>query len=308
MGEKIDEKKMIKPARLMQGDTIGIVAPASPFDRKRFDEGIAAIHRLGFGTKFAKGIFERQGYLAGTDQQRAGQLNAMADDDAVQALMCARGGFGSLKILAHLDYDLIRARAKPLIGFSDITTLHQALHLYAGLVTFHGPTVTTLARGDEATRLAWRSALTDPDPMRFDLSGGRTLQAGVCQGHFVGGNLTTLCHMVGTPYAMVFKDALLLIEDTGEAPYRIDRILTQMMMAGAFDGLRGLVLGSFKDCGDTAEVEAIVQRLFGRMGIPIVDGVQMGHGRRNLTVPLGLPARLDTDKGELTFLETAFKG
>ncbi len=305
---QIDIKKMIKPARLTPGDTIGIVAPASPFDREQFEQGIAVIHRLGFASKLAKGIFAREGYLAGTDQQRALQLNAMADDDEVRALMCARGGFGTLKILDHLDYGLFRDRAKPLIGFSDITALHQALHLKSGLVTFHGPTVTTLARGDEASQMAWRNGLTDLNPMPLDLSDARPLQAGTAQGVFVGGNLTTLCHMVGTPYAVGFKDGLLLIEDTGEAPYRIDRMLTQMMMAGAFQGLRGLLLGSFKDCGDPHEVEALVQRLFGNMQIPIVAGVPVGHGDCNLTVPLGIPARLDTEKGELVFLEPALKG
>jgi muramoyltetrapeptide carboxypeptidase len=300
--------KTIKSRCLKQGDTFGIVAPAGSFDRKRFDSGVRILHDMGFKTTVDERIFGRSGYLAGTDDQRAGQLEQMIDDDRVDAIICARGGFGCLRMLPHLDFEGAQRNAKPLVGFSDITALHQALFMQAGLVTFHGPTVTTLAHSDAASWQSMLHAMTQPDPVRLDLSQANIVQEGVAHGMFLGGNLTTLSHLVGTPFMADLTGCLLLLEETGEKPYRIDRMLTHLRLAGCLDALAGLVMGTFNDCGAAAEIEALVLHHFGGDQIPIVSEVSIGHGRCNLTVPLGLPAELDTNKGVLIFSESAFTG
>jgi muramoyltetrapeptide carboxypeptidase len=298
--------KTIKSRCLKQGDTFGIVAPAGSFERKRFDSGVRVLHDMGFNTTVDEHIFGQSGYLAGTDDQRADQLEQMVDDDQVDAIICARGGFGCLRMLPHLDFERLQRNAKALVGFSDITALHQALFTRAGLVTFHGPTVTTLARADEASWQSMLHAMTQPDPVRIDLSQANIVQEGVAHGVFLGGNLTTLSHLIGTPFMANLTGCLLLLEDTGEKPYRIDRMLTHLRLAGCLDALAGLVLGTFDDCGAMAEIEALMLHHFGGDQIPIVSEVSIGHGSCNLTVPLGLPAELDTHKGVLVFSESAF--
>jgi muramoyltetrapeptide carboxypeptidase len=300
--------KTIKSRCLKQGDTFGVVAPAGAFNRELFDRGIAILHEMGFETKVDGSIFDSSGYLAGTDGQRARQLEEMVDDDQVDAMICARGGFGALRMLPHLDMERVRRNGKPLVGFSDITVLHQALYQQAGWVTFHGPTVTTLARSDAASRDSLLNAMTRSDPVRLDLARAGIVRQGVARGVFLGGNLTTLCHLIGTPFMADLTGSLLLIEETGEKPYRIDRMLTHLRLAGCLERLAGVVLGTFDECGDQVEIEELVLHHFGGDSIPIVSEVSIGHGGCNLTVPLGLPAELDTLKGVLTFAESAFAG
>jgi muramoyltetrapeptide carboxypeptidase len=299
--------RIARVRRLKAGDTIGIVAPAGPFDRELFAQGIAIIQSMGFETKTDERIFSSSGYLAGTDSARAAQFIAMVADRQVQAVMSARGGYGALRIMQALDYRQIGTAAKAFTGFSDMTALHRAIYLKSGLVTFHGPMVTTLARSDEATRLSWYRALTEPVAPPIDLSRARVLKSGIAQGVLTGGNLATLCHLTGTCFGAGFQGHILLLEDIGEAPYRIDRMLTQMKMAGLFDGLAGLVLGSFEDCGSDEEIDALVLERFQDWSIPIVSGAPIGHGRSNWTVPLGIAARLDTAKGELVFVEPSIE-
>jgi muramoyltetrapeptide carboxypeptidase len=301
-------RPVIRPRRLNRGDTIGIVAPSSPFDIARFEQGINLMHDLGFSTRVDDGLFRRRGYLAGSDRHRAEQFNAMVAGDGVQAVMCARGGFGALRILDYLDFDAIRHCAKPIIGFSDVTALHQAIFLKSGLVTFHGPTVTTLARSDTVTVQAWCDALTNPGPAAIDLSGAVFLKPGSARGVVRGGNLATLCHMLGTPYLDDFRGALVLLEDTGEALYRIDRMLSQMKMAGFFDGIAGLLLGGFEHCGAADALNALVLEVFSGRDLPIVAGLDIGHGMCNITIPMGLTARLDSDGRVLDFFTSAFEG
>jgi muramoyltetrapeptide carboxypeptidase len=299
--------RVVRPKRLKTGDTIGIVAPAGPFDRELFEQGIAVIQSMGFATKTDPRIFSRQGYLAGADASRAAQFNAMMADTGVKAVMSARGGYGSLRMLEALDYKSIGSNAKAFIGFSDITALHRAMFIRSSMVTFHGPMVTTLPLSDGQSRLSWYRALTEPFAPPFDLSCARVLKSGSAEGVLAGGNLATLCHLTGTSLSTGFRGQILLLEDIGEAPYRIDRMLTQMKMAGLFAGLAGLVLGSFEDCGSNDEIDALVLERFADMSIPVVAGVCAGHGRCNWTVPLGLMARLDTTAGELRFIEPTFE-
>jgi muramoyltetrapeptide carboxypeptidase len=304
---RFSHRRFIRPHRLHAGDTIGIVAPAGPFNRESFEKGIATIRNLGFATKPDPRIFAREGYLAGTDVSRAAQVNAMVADTEVKAVICARGGYGSLRILEALDYAAIGASAKAIIGFSDITALHRAILLRSSLVTLHGPMLTTLPDCDDESRKSWYRTLTELFAPPMDLSHARILKAGIVEGVLTGGNLATLCHLTGTAWGAGFEGGILLLEEIGEAPYRIDRMLTQMKMAGLFDGLEGLVLGDFENCGSMDEIDALVEKVFEDMSFPIVSGVPVGHGRSNWTLPLGVAARLDTTAGELRFIEPTFR-
>jgi muramoyltetrapeptide carboxypeptidase len=297
----------LKPNRLKPGATIGVVAPASPFKQEALELGVSVLCAMGYHIRLADDLFGKNGYLAGPDRLRADQLHAMFIDEQVDAVMCARGGFGSLRILSLLDYALIRSHPKPFIGFSDITALHHAIYANTGMVTFHGPMVCTMGPAHMQTRASWQEMLSGSGAPGKIAGNHRVLKPGKSQGLLIGGNLATLCHLLGTPFAMHYENCILFIEETGEAPYRIDRMLVQMKLAGCFENLAGLVLGSFQDCGVEAQIDALVRQLFDDSGIPILAGVKAGHGSPNLTLPLGIKAALDADQGELQLLETAVK-
>ena len=239
----------VLPPRLKSGDTIGIAAPAGPFEADLFEKGVTVLRGMGFEVHIPEAIFQRNGFLAGPDETRAGVLNALFRDPGIAAILCARGGYGSTRVLPFLDWAAIRHNPKPFVGFSDITVLHSLLRERAGLVSFHGPMGTTLATAGEATLAQFRQTLMSPSPVDLEPSGVEVLRRGSAEGRVVGGNLSMLCHLVGTPYAPNFDGCLLLLEDVAEAPYRIDRMLVQMFLAGCFDKVRGLVLGQFEDCG-----------------------------------------------------------
>ena len=299
------DNKSIRLLRLKPGDTIGIVAPAGPFDPEKFMKGKTVLESVGFQTFFDEGIFQKHGFLAGTDTQRADQVNRLFADPTVQAIVCARGGYGSMRILPFLDFETIQKHPKIFLGFSDISALLSVFYDQCGLVTFHGPVVTTLANATEKTIMAMKTALTSDAPLELIPEDGKVIKPGVCSGLVAGGNLTTLCHLVGTSYASNFKGKILLLEDVGEMPYRIDRMLTQMKLAGCFNGIAGLILGAFKECGQLNEVVDIFNYIFEDADIPILAGFDMGHGEHNLTIPIGLGATLDTDKRRLLFHEPA---
>jgi len=299
------EKKSIRPPRLKPGDTIGIVSPAGPFDPEKFMKGKTVLESMGFQTFFDEGIFQKHGFLAGTDIQRSDQVNRLFADPTVQAIACARGGYGSMRILSFLDFETIQTHPKIFLGFSDISALLSVLYDQCGLVTFHGPVVTTLAYATEKTVMAMKTALTSVAPLELIPEDGTVIKPGVCSGILAGGNLTTLCHLVGTSYSPNFKGKILLLEDVGEMPYRIDRMLTQMKLAQCFKGIAGLILGAFKECGHLNEIVEIFNNIFEDADIPILAGFDMGHGEHNLTIPMGLGATLDTDKKRLLFHEPA---
>ena len=298
-------KKFIKPYCLMPGDTVGIVAPAGPFDPKKFMKGKAVLESMGFRTFFDEGIFQKHGFLAGTDMQRANQVNRLFADPAVKAVVCARGGYGSMRILPFLDYKTIQKNPKIFVGFSDISALLSVLYNRCGLIAFHGPVVTTLADTAENNIAAMHTMLTSDIILEVKPEKGIVIQPGVSSGIVVGGNLTTLCHLLGTPYAPNFDGNILFLEDRAEAPYRIDRMLTQMKLAGYFEGIKGLFLGSFEACGKLDEIFRIVQEIFRDVNIPILSGFEIGHGSMNITIPIGIGATLDTDRQILTFHEPA---
>jgi muramoyltetrapeptide carboxypeptidase len=301
----VRENMQLVPNRVLPGDTIGIVAPAGPFDRKEFDSGVAVLKAMGFRIVVPDDIYMKNGYLAGTDIHRANIINTFFADRKIKAIICARGGFGSMRILSLLDFESIKKKPKIFIGFSDISAILSVLYMKCGFVTFHGPMVTNLGDASRKTREALLAAVSSDAMLAIRPKAGITIRRGLASGPIAGGNLTTLCHLVGTPFEPELKGHLLLLEDKGEPCYRIDRMLTHMKLAGCFDGLAGLVLGSFEDCGPVSEIVEIMDNFFKEDNIPILAGFEVGHGRNNITIPIGLNATVDTDRQLLSFHEPA---
>ena len=300
-----NRESLVLPPPIRQGDTIGIVAPASPFDEDTFYQGIAILESMGFHLFIPDDLFLRKGYLAGTDKHRAHLINRFFSQKEIKAILCARGGFGSVRVLSSLDYRIIHKNPKIFVGFSDISALLSVLYAKCNLMCFHGPTVTGLARATKETKKSLFLSLTTHPKGEVKLKNGFTVKGGSASGPVVGGNLTTLCHLVGTPYTPNFNGKILMIEDKGEAVYRIDRMLSQMKLAGCFDGIKGLLLGSFEDCGKLDEIYEVISETFRHTDIPILAGLDVGHGKTNITVPMGLTATLEADRQRLTFHEPA---
>ena len=298
----------IRPPRLKPGDTIGIVAPASPFDPDIFKQGLTILESMGFRTFVPEEIFENKRYLAGSDAHRARLVMEVFEDPGVDAIVCAKGGFGCLRVLPLLDFDVVRANPKVFVGHSDISALLDMITAQTGLVTFHGPVVTTLPKAPEFTRHSLLAAISSYTDLKVTPGKGVTIRAGRAQGPVIGGNLTTLCHLLGTPFNPGFENHILFLEDRGEAPYRIDRMLFQMKLAGCFDAIAGLVLGSYEECGALDEIYRIFQDCFQDSAVPILAGFDIGHGRQNLTIPFGIEATLDADNQFLAFDQPATKG
>ena len=293
------------PPRLLPGDTVGMVAPASPFDREKLYEGITILEAMGFRVDLPEGLFDKTGYLSAPDSIRAGHINRYFADDHIKAILCARGGYGSIRLLSMLDYQTIRDNPKIFVGFSDMTILLSALYAKCGLVTFHGPLVTTLNESDQASRDSLKKALTSSKRVEISLADSVILKPGTATGLVIGGNLTSLCHLAGTAYHIKGDGHILFLEDRGEAVYRIDRMLMHLKLAGCFKKISGLVLGSFEECGNYADIVALVQDLFDGVDIPVITGFGAGHGKRNLTIPVGLSATLDTNCRMLSFDQPA---
>ena len=299
------KEKIRLPVRLKPGAKIGIAAPAGPFDSQTFLRGTRILEAKGFEVYVPQGLLEANGYLAGSDEHRADFVNQLFADKSVDAIVCARGGYGSLRILHLLDYDVVAKNPKIFIGFSDITALLTVLYDRCGLVTFHGPVLTSLADADEITKVSLFQTVSSDTKLEIEVSEGITLSPGAGSGILCGGNLNTLCHLVGTPFAPSFADKILFLEDRAEAPYRIDRMLIQMKLADCFKGLAGIVLGSFEDCGPADEIFNIINEIFSDYHVPILAGMNAGHGNPNLTLPMGIEATLDADRHMLSYHRAA---
>ena len=294
-----------RPLRLKEGDAVGIVAPASHFDLDAFQKGNAVLESMGFNPVMDDSLFEKENYFAGPDEHRADLINRYFSDEKIKAIICARGGFGSIRILSLLDFQSIQANPKCFVGFSDITAVLSVLSQKCGFTVFHGPNVTTLAKATQKTKDAFYLTLTAGRPVRMKAQKGIILKPGTATGQVAGGNLATLCHLLSTPYQPDFANRILLLEDTGEAPYRIDRMMTQMKLAGCFDGIVGMVLGTFRGCGRKDEIYRVVLDALQEYDIPMFAGLSVGHGQSNLMVPMGLTATMETDLKELMFHEPA---
>ena len=305
------EHLMIRPEALEHGDTIGLVAPASPFSMEAMQKGAQALEALGFTVRYDESIFDGGAYLAGDDERRAGELMAMFADPQIHGIFSVRGGYGSSRILDRLDIDLIRNNPKVLVGYSDITVLLNYIVQEAGIITFHGPLVTEMGKMDGPTRDTMLRTVTSTEPLgTITIPGPVGIKTGEAEGPLVGGSLTLIANTLGTPYELDTCGKILLLEEIGERPYRIDRLLTHLGMAGKFDDAAGIVLGEFVDCAEpgseaSVPIEKILGDVLADFDGPVLAGLPVGHGRTNITLPLGVHVRLDANSGTLDFLESA---
>lgn len=294
---------IIIPPRLRKGDVVGLVAPAGPIlNEENFHAGVRMLREIGFEVKYSPEITRCAGYLAGSDSERAVEFEDLWGDDDVKAILAVRGGYGSLRMLPLLDMDLFRSHPKIFMGFSDICVLHTAIFKHTGLVTFHGPMVTTLAKADKNSVHSFFETLTQKQPQSIPNKGIEILVNGSIKGKLLGGNLACMTHLLATPYDLPWDGCILFFEDVNEAPYRIDRMLTQLKAAGKFDHVAGILLGSFNECGDQ---ELIWERVLDLVDtkIPVWGNFPIGHGEQNFTLPLGVEVEMDGNSGTLHFLE-----
>lgn len=295
-------RSVLRPPPLRPGDVVRVIAPGSPFDEAAFQAGLAVLERrLGLRPRFREDLSARAGYLAGDDARRLEEWREAVADPEARAIFCARGGYGAMRLLPALDPAPLLAAPRLLVGFSDVTALHALLNR-AGLATVHGPVVTQLGRAPadavdhlEALLLgrAPRAGAWEAPAPGAGLTGLATITPGRVSGPLLGGSLTLLAHLCGTPFLPPLEGAILAIEDVGERPYRLDRYLTQLRLTGALDGLGGVAVGQLSGCdgGDGSAAEA-VRGLVRALGVPAVEGFPFGHEDRNLALPLGPRATL----------------
>ena len=291
------------------GARVALVAPAGPLsgdaDVQRAQENARSFSWVPL---LGEHILSRDGYLAGLDGQRLADLNLALTDDAIDAVWCARGGYGVMRVLDQIDYAALRRRPKPIIGYSDITALHAALATRCEVVSYHGPTAR--ASLTDFSRDSLQRALTGADCCGT-ASNGTTLHSGRARGRLVGGNLAILCALMGTPYEPDYRDALLVLEDVNEAVYRIDRMLTQLRLAGRLAACRGIVFGQFSDVPTNEPeeslgaraVEDVLREVAAAVKVPCIAGAPIGHIADQWTIPLGADAELDADARTLRILE-----
>jgi muramoyltetrapeptide carboxypeptidase len=315
---------LLKPPRLRAGDTIGLVAPGGRIDDQAIAYAVARVEALGFKARLARNLRAVHGGYAGAVQQRVDDLHAMFAEREVGAIWCMRGGSGCISLLAHLDYALIRAHPKILLGYSDISALQLAILKQARLVTFHGP-VAMSGPSDYALE-HMLAVLMHPQahytiPMAQENSrrallephfAVRTVTEGQASGRLVGGNLSLVSALMGTPYAADFRKAILFLEEVNEAPYRIDRWLTQLDLALGLRNAAALMVGICDRCGpEDAEPSLTLDETLDLhlkpLTIPAVSGYSFGHIRHQFTLPLGIMARLDSARQTLTLLEPAVR-
>ena len=311
----------IKPPRLKPGDTLGLIAPGSYIDGRQLNDSIQNLNELGFNVVYNNSILSVNGYFSGPDKQRASEVNQMFYRDDVKGIVCARGGYGCTRILSLLNYNVIRTNPKVLIGYSDVTSLLYGIYKETGLVCFHGPVGTSTY--NDFTIEYFRKTLMDPEDNLVlknpapespdDEFKPYTITEGSAKGELIGGNLSVAVSLIGTPYDISTKNKIIFLEEMSEDPYRIDRMLTQMRMAGKFDGAAGVALGVFKDCKPSDKssfdssftLKEVLKSRLADLNIPVLYGMSFGHVKNKFILPAGLKAELDTSRQTITFLETA---
>lgn len=302
--------KLKKPRAIHTGATIGIAAPAGPVDLAKIEAGESWLRGLGFEPKRRGDLLARRGYLAGEDLRRADELMDFVDDPDVDAIWCARGGYGSQRMLHMLDANVVRRCAKPLVGYSDITTLLLWQRRCAGLMGFHGPMLERDPAEFEDSAEIMIAALSG-SKASLDMSGQGVVD-GYEEGQLTGGSLTLVVASLSTPWEIDTRDAILLLEEVHESPYRIDRMLHQLEAAGKLDGLRGVGIGSMVGCEDqnlpSPTSAQVLQEILGRLGIPMVVDLPFGHGELNHTWAMGGRASIDGDRGTIALLESVVSG
>ncbi|MCH0563422.1 MULTISPECIES: LD-carboxypeptidase [unclassified Streptomyces] len=299
-------RELIRPARLAPGARVAVVAPSGPVPEERLEAGLDVLRGWDLDPVVAPHVLDRHDafdYLAGTDADRAADLESAWCDPAVDAVLCARGGYGVQRMVHLVDWEAMRAAGpKVFVGFSDITALHEAFAARLGLVTLHGP----MAAGVDFLKNSraqdhLKATLFAPETVRTIGSAGRALTGGRARGVLLGGCLALLAAELGTPHARPSAaGGLLCLEDVGEEPYRLDRYLTQLLRAGWLDGVRGVLLGSWENCGPYDRVRALLADRLAGLGVPVAEEFGFGHGEGALTIPFGVAAELDADAGTVT--------
>jgi muramoyltetrapeptide carboxypeptidase len=304
--------KIIRPAALRQGDKVGLVAPASSFNREAFMRGCDRLRQMRYEPVYSQDIFERDIYFAGSVERRMHEFHEFWRREDIAALICVRGGYGSNYLLEQLDYGMIAAHPKILLGCSDISSLLTAIHDRTGLIGFHGPMVAKDIADGTFDEASWKSALTGITEWDVPANGVEVLRAGKAAGHLYGGCLSMLVASLGTPFEIHTDDTILFIEDIAEKPYRIDRMLMQLQLAGKLEGVRGFVFGEMLDCappkGETYTLQEVIMRVLAPYNVPIVYGLKSGHVTNgNITLPIGVQAELEAEGVEvrLRILEAA---
>ncbi len=321
------QDSLVRPPVLRVGDTVGLITPAtyvSDPDRLALVE--RTMKYFGLKMKLGRHVGERLGYLGGSDRDRLEDFHEMFRDPEIKAVFAIRGGYGSAHLLDRIDYGLLRRNPKIFLGYSDITAMHLAIHRHAGLVTFHGPIV--LAEFTDYTQTWFRRALFEAKPLgrltnppeKNQLRPEhplRTVRPGKATGRLIGGNLSLICSTLGTPYEIETRGRILFIEDVDEQPYSVDRMLTQLRLAGKLGAAAGIIFGECRDCRprqyqpsfeSTLSVGEVIDEILGKLDIPVLSGLTIGHTGDQLTLPLGVVATLDADKGELVIEEAGTTG
>lgn len=317
-------RRILKPKALKPGDTIGIIAPASNAEKPAdLEEAKTTLEALGFKTVFGRHAADKFGYLAGTDKDRADDVNDMFHRKDVDGIIALRGGWGCLRMIPYLNYAMIRRHPKVLMGYSDITTILNAVYLRSGIVTFHGPVA--LSTYNEYTNEYLKKAVFTPKPVgrieqppagsgEKDETAIVSLGKGRGTGPLVGGNLSLIVTMLGTPYEIDLRGKVLFLEEVGEEPYRVDRMLTHLWLTGRLQKLAGLVIGKFTKCEPkkidpeyptSFTVDEIFQQRIAPLGIPAIAGVMIGHIKNKLTMPIGARATVDAENKTLTIIDAA---
>jgi muramoyltetrapeptide carboxypeptidase len=306
------EPSMLEPSMLgavpalRDGARVALIAPSGVVSRAEdVNRALDNVRSFGWTPVLGEHVSSQLGYLAGSDADRLKDINAAFASDEIDAIWCVRGGYGSMRLLADLDYAALRRRRKPVIGFSDLTALHSAIHRKCGLVTFHGPTAR--ARLTPFTRDSLRRALVDQVDPCGGVDNARILRPGRAKGRIIGGNLALVTALLGTPFAPDFEGAILILEDIGEAVYRIDRMLRHLLLAGALQQCVAMVTGDFRpprgeNSRDNRTLDDVLAEAAARAGIPCLAGAPFGHIADQWTIPLGAVAELDTDGRSLRVL------
>lgn len=299
---------MLLPKALKKGDTIGVIAPASPPNMKRLEKAIPFFTNLGLHVKLGKNIENVHGYLAGTDEERLSDFHDMVRDDDVKAIIFARGGYGTGRFVDSIDYNLIAKHPKIIWGYSDITYLHTAIRQQTGLVTFHGPMLASDVADPDFDAISATSFLQlfEPTALQYNesISALDVLVEGEGTGSLVGGNLALITSTLGTKYEIDTKGKILLLEDIDEQPYRIDSMLNQLKLAGKLEQAAGIVVGDFANAEPKSEpsltLEEVFKHYLGDVTCPVMTGFKIGHCFPHFAVPLGVNATLNTTEKTLS--------
>lgn len=310
---------------LAKGSRIAVIAPSSPAPEGDLEKGLKRLETMGFAVVAGKsccGNTPERGYLAArSDEVKVEDIHWAFSDPSIDGIVCMRGGSGAGRLIRHLDAALIAKNPKVFVGYSDITILHTFIAAHCGFVTFHGPMATSsnLDAKTGETRRAFLRAVSDPAPLGYIQSQSadtaakpRCLVPGTCTGELAGGNLAVLCTTIGTPAETDTRGKIVLLEDFNEEPYSVDRMLSHLLNAGKLSDAAGILLGDFTKCeppenSNERTVDVVVQDLLLPLGIPILAGLHAGHGRTNITLPLGAEAEMDASAGTLRFRESLFE-